>query len=937
MLSLGAIGFLNPWLLAGLAALPVLWWLLRAIPPSPKTEVFAGVRLLLGLEDPERQASKTPWWLLLLRALAVAAILIGFAQPVLNPDRRLDAGDGPVLVLVDQGWASAPDWAARVDYAKATLAEAGQSDRPVMLWLAASGQVPPVEAPATARGTLDSARPAPWAPDHAAVLRALQTVPKPGQTVWLHDGLAGPGTADLAAWLAANGPLRLVGPTQPPRALTPPRLEEGEMVADILRPGSGGSDTAAVLGMAGTPDATPTAPPGERRVAVATARFAPGAGSATARFDMPPELVGQISRIALGDRASAGGAALADAAIRRVPVAIVDPHAETEVASLTSPRHYLREALGPGSEIREGTLTEVLAGDPAAIFLADQGDFTDTDRADLTAWVQGGGLLVRFSGPRLAAAVGEAGFNTSADDPLLPVRLRRGGRVLGGALAWGAPRSLGPFDPSGPFRRLTPPADVAVKTQVLAEPAPDLAGRVWASLDDGTPMVTAARRGQGHVVLFHVTADAEWSSLPLSGLYIDMLQALLALAPGRLPTAPTAEELAGTLWRPTLMLGPDGVPTRAPDTAAPVPGEALVPGRAAPGLAPGLYTRADGGARAAGAAESLVLNLFGTGDSLAPFPPAPAGATSESLGGTAATALGPGLIALALALLLIDTIATLALGGRLSGRARTSALLLALALTPQPGRADDARAVQATAETTLGYVLTGDTQVDRISERGLVGLGGALTDRTAVEPGPPVGVNPETDELAFFPVLYWPLLGSALPSDLALQRLAKYLAGGGMLLIDTQNGRSGFGSASGAQMRQIARTLNLPPLAPVDGDHVLTRSFYLLSSFPGRWRGEPVWAETAPQARTQRPEDADLPQFDRVDDNVSPVVVGSADWAAAWAVDNQGFALFPIGRPGDQQREMALRFGINLVMYALTGNYKSDQVHAPAVLQRLGQ
>ena len=62
-----------------------------------------------------------------------------------------------------------------------------------------------------------------------------------------------------------------------------------------------------------------------------------------------------------------------------------------------------------------------------------------------------------------------------------------------------------------------------------------------------------------------------------------------------------------------------------------------------------------------------------------------------------------------------------------------------------------------------------------------------------------------------------------------------------------------------------------------------------------------------------------MPQFDRVDDNVSPVIVGSADWASAWAVDERGYPLFPVGRPGDRQREMAIRFGVNAVMYALHG------------------
>ncbi|MEM8698243.1 MAG: BatA domain-containing protein, partial [Pseudomonadota bacterium] len=134
MTGLGALAFLNPWILAGLIVLPILWWLLRAIPPSPKVESFAGVRLLLGLEDDERQSDKTPWWLLLMRCMAVAAILIGFAGPVLNPSERLGAGDGPVLLIMDQGWASAPDWAARQAAAGGAIDEAGQAGRQVLFW-----------------------------------------------------------------------------------------------------------------------------------------------------------------------------------------------------------------------------------------------------------------------------------------------------------------------------------------------------------------------------------------------------------------------------------------------------------------------------------------------------------------------------------------------------------------------------------------------------------------------------------------------------------------------------------------------------------------------------------------------------------------------------------------------------------------------------------
>lgn len=942
MLSFGTLAFLNPWVLAGLAALPILWWLLRATPPSPRIQLFSAVRLLLGLEERERESEKTPWWLLLLRAVAIAAAILGFAQPVLNPaDRLVEDRDGPLLLLMDQGWASAPDWAARKAVAAAALDEAREGGRQVLFWPLASGAEPPLADPEAVRPSLEGLSPAAWQPDRGAVLAALDAgrIPELGQTLWLHDGLASPEAETLLERLGALGPLHLVGPPAPAAALVPPRLEDGKLAADVLRAGGEAEDVRVVAIAEDERGA-------ERRIAVADAGFADGDTSAVARFDMPPELIRQVSRIVLADRASAGGAALATGAIKRARAGIVDPGADAAVVSLTSASHYLRKALAPHADVSAGTLSEVLDREPAAILLADYGEIGEAERDRLTAFVEDdGGLLIRFAGPRLAAAISERlGRIDPQDDPLLPVRLRRGGRVLGGALAWSSPRRFGPFDPDGVFRGLEAPGEVAVRTQVLAEPGPELSGRVWAALEDGTPLVTAKPLGAGHVVLFHVTAEAEWSSLPLSGLFVEMLGRLLALAPGQSGAAPEPDELAGTLWRPEVLLGADGTPRSANGTEEPVPGEALAELKAGPGLGPGLYVRADRGARRAGETTELLIALHGPEDRLSPMPAAPAGAVVETLGGAEAQPVAAPFLIAALLLALADVIATLVVSGRLSlARPGMAALLLVCAAAvpdhanAQAEGAALAEAVESTAETTIGYVRTGRTDVDRISERALFGLRLALTNRTSVEPGPPVGVDPERDMLSFYPVLYWPLRAESLPSDTALARLSDYLSGGGLLLIDTQNGASGFGGASELEMRRIARALNLPPLAVVDRDHVLTRTFYLLDRFPGRWRGGRIWAEAPPARRPGQPVNPDLPSFDRVDDNVSPVIVGSADWASAWAIDERGRFMFPVGRAGDRQREMAIRFGVNLVLYALTGNYKSDQVHAPEVLHRLGQ
>ena len=183
---------------------------------------------------------------------------------------------------------------------------------------------------------------------------------------------------------------------------------------------------------------------------------------------------------------------------------------------------YLDRALEPFSEVQRATLGNLLDGRFAVVALADIGQVVAADRPALERWLENGGVLVRFAGPKLAEG---------ADD-LLPVRLRSGTRLLGGALTWSTPARLGAFPPESPFAGLRPPADLRVLRQVLAEPDLDLSSKTWARLEDGTPLVTAERRGNGWLVLFHVTANTAWSDLPLSGLFVEMLQRLVGLSQG---------------------------------------------------------------------------------------------------------------------------------------------------------------------------------------------------------------------------------------------------------------------------------------------------------------------------------------------------------------------------------------------------------------------
>ncbi len=919
MFTIAGIGFTAPWLLLSLIALPILWILLRAVPPAPIRRLFPGVALLLGLTDDESQTDRTPWWLLLLRTLAIAAMIIGLAGPVLNPQDDAPVS-GPLLILTDGTWADARDWPRRAERIDAALDEAARTARPVAV--VSLTDLPPGELPfqsATAWATrLPSLIPQPWEPDDDAVMKWASGLQGSFQTFWMSDGLDRASRSSLLEALESRGAVTVFESPSPIMALRPATFEEGAVQITALRAWTGDPSEAVVTAHGLDPAGI------ERELARAGATFGPTDPLATTALSLPPELRNRISRFQIEGVRSAGAISLTDDALKRREVALIAGRDDREGLELLAPTHYLEQALEPTADLIDGTLADILLANPNVIVLADVATLAPAESDAIIDWVDQGGLLLRFAGPRLAASE----VSRAEEDPLMPVRLRVGGRSVGGAMSWGEPKALRAFGQGSPFFGLDIPPDVTVSAQVMAQPDPSLAERVIGALADGTPLVTRKRVGDGQVVLFHVTANAEWSTLPLSGLFVQMLE---RLAVSTRPSRPAAEDLEGTIWAPSEVLDAFGQ-VRDAGTMPGVAGEELAGGIPGPDLPPGLY---------AGEDRRIALNVVGPETTIGPAI-WPGRIAVEGLAVVRQTVLKGWLLSLALALLSLDIVVSLWLAGRLTGpRSGVATALIALALmVPQDARAQDEDfALNATSEVVLAHVITGDAKVDLVAEAGLRGLSDILFARTSVEPAMPIAVNLETDELSFFPILYWPVTpDQPLPSAEAYTKLNRYLRTGGMILFDTRDADiSSFGTASpnGRKLQQLARPLDIPPLEPIPSDHVLTRSFYLLQDYPGRHLSRDVWVEAAPP-------DAELVEgmpFRNLNDNVTPVVIGGNDWASAWAVDRAGNWMFPVGRgfAGERQREIAFRFGVNLIMHVLTGNYKSDQVHVPALLDRLGQ
>ncbi len=906
---MGALSFTTPLILGALIALPALWWLLRATPPAPKEERFPAFIILRRLTNTQETPARTPWWLLLMRIALAALVIIALAGPILNAPPKTP-GSGPILLVIDDTYTAAHHWRARKNAMLTAAAEAEQADRPVyLLTTAGIDDAPPAPMSGKeARKAVEQLAPKPYAADRIAAIERVNAIggDKEFDIRWLADGAASRDDQKFADSLAARGALSLYIDARSPKPML--RQAPGaEPAFRIERLSAVGEWEGMLVAMAQD----------GRELSRIGAFIAEGETAVEIGVDLPLALRNEIGSVRIENAPSAGAVQLIDARDRRPLVGVI---AEAPRAGdrLLSGAHFLREALDPHAELVEASLSEVLDAGVSVIILDDTGAIRQSDVETLESWIEKGGVLIRFSGPLLAEAAQDR------KPPLLPVPLRGGGRAFGGALTWETPQSIDTFPDDSPFAGLTPAKDVKVRRQVLAEPGGETTLRSWARLQDGTPLVTGMRIGDGAVALFHVTATPQWSDLPISGLFVDMLRRLAflsALGPESADAADTERE-----FQPLRLL--DGFGRfRRPGERDPSLAMEEMAKPAAQNRPPGFYGSPD---------APLALNVMGADTLYAPL--AVKGVVTQPYEVAPPQRLAPPLLTAALALLLLDGLAALLLAGNLRlPRASAASIAIAAAAMSMSPQHDvmaqpldpkiESSTADATLLTRLAYVKTGDPALDRLSSQALAGLSRELYRRTALEPGPPAGVDPETDDLSVYPFLYWPIApGADAPSETALANIENFMRFGGLILFDTRDDEHALGSqttAEGEALQRVLSQLNIPPLTRVDRDHVLTRSFYLLpGGLAGRVNNNPVWvaAETS-----------------GANDGVTPVIIGGRDWAGAWAMDEFGRPARPMARSNPRARETAYRAGVNIVMVAFTGNYKSDQVHTPVLLERLGR
>src|SRR5690242_2713952 len=397
MLTLGSLTFAAPWLLAAFAVLPILWWLLRLTPPSPRRIAFPPIRLLLMLRPKEETPHRTPWWLILLRLIIAALVIAGLAQPLWNANFGFPR-NGPVMVVLDDGWAAAHGWEQRKEAAKALIDRAERNGRQVILATTApqestSGIGLTPMPPATATTQLAALEPSPWPTNRGAAAERIHKaeLPRDLNIFWLSDGIGSQNSetdSALSDALSERGALDVMSlKLDLPLMLLPPERDPDGLWARVARAQVGAPQPVSLRALDRD----------GRTLGLSQGSFRTDERMTRIKLDLPVELANRVSRIALENGTTAGAVTLMDDGGGRKPIGLVTDNAALSRQPMIGDIYFVERALAPNHEVRADRLQTLLKQELAVIVLTDHSLFADGDRTALRKWVERGGMVVRFA------------------------------------------------------------------------------------------------------------------------------------------------------------------------------------------------------------------------------------------------------------------------------------------------------------------------------------------------------------------------------------------------------------------------------------------------------------------------------------------------------------------------------------------------------------
>ncbi len=893
-----ALTFLNPWFLFAFLAVPLLILLLRVIPPPPKQVTLATARFLEKLVTQKRTSHKTPWWLLVLRTLILFFIILAFAHPVMRKDTSAQLTK-PVLLIIDNSWSAAQNWEQLILKATHTLRDAQSADLTVRLALTAPlpGQEKPLlksaDNPATLKSFINGLTPEAWQGKDGSLAQILDGENDENMdVVWLSSGLTSNGSRQLYNEVSDYASLKIYHPNDAALPLVLSNEKDTISSHNYLISRAVPSQINQAITLLGQ---------NKNNTVLEQNSLSFSGNALTVEFEHITEKSVRSEKLRVAGQTTAASVLLLGKGGEKPYVGIATSDAEESDSTFTDSEYYLTRALQPFAKVTVGTPQTLLEEKNLSVLILPDISTLPIEQLDkLEKWINKGGLLLRFGGPSTA----------QIDQLPTAVPMQKGERALGGDLTWEQTQTLAEFSESSPFYGLELSDNITLKKHLLAKPEETKPENIWASLSDGIPFVTAAKYNRGLVVYIHTTADPSWSDFPLTGMYIEILKKIISMSDR--PAEAFQQSAKGNVFlSPVLVLNAKGElvkPSPLFKSFSIAEQDTIEPNSLNP---PGIYSYKG---------LNKALNL---GNTIGQIEPTTTLNGNESLfsilDGNNERDFKPLLLKIALLLFFVDWAVMLYLM-RLSDNLKSlfarykrqfSSLIILSFLCFIPANISYAQNndINNISNMHLAYFKTGNAFLDNKSRNGLTQLQNTLIARTSVEPYGVMPLDIENDTLLFYPFIYWYVtVEQQSLSEKAKTKLQSYIENGGLVIVDLGTPAAvQSGSSETEFFLSLVDGINLPPLQQISDNHPLRRSFYLLDKLHGRYDSPNVWASYDP---------------DNLENSVAGLIIGGNDWAGAWASGTN---------------EMANRTGINLTMYALTGNYKSDQLHLPFILERLGQ
>ena len=899
---INTLAFTNYYALLGLLALPLVFLIVKLFPPTPKKIFFSSFYLIDKIDKISVAKKKIPFWLLVYRLILIILIILFFCEPYLNiSEKKSDENVNNYIIVADIGWSISKEWDKFKKTVNAISIEAEKKNKTVSFYHSntADNFKPKVfKSSKDINQYLKNLNPVPWQFEKSYLKEIIKNNDnfKNNKVFFIFSKF------DRKNYSKQIEDLDFIDKKVKNKILIDPvesiiffkniNISKENIKFEIARHALLKPNTKFTIRITNI-----------KNQLVFKKDFMLEKNQSVFYYNekFPLKVMNQMHKIEIVEQNHAGAKYYFDDYSKKRKIGIFAENYSYKENPLLSPVYYLEKSLKEDNILTIGSLDYLIKLNCSVIIVPDKGNIPEKDHLILSNWLNNGGTLIRFSSTKLAKS--NANFLPSSN---LFMSVRNVGRTLSLAEML----KINPFKKTSIFHGLPVPKDIVFKKQLIVD-NDNSNLQIVASLSDKTPLVSLGKRNRGKVFLFHVTANNDWSNLPISSLFAGMLQRIILLSEKNITESITNlsltkeinsfGDLKNTIRNYTVK-----------DSAVL---KKVAPSKKFP---PGIYENKE---------LTVALNLSNKISDkhfknsfdkryriLSNF-------TEQIID------LRPFLIKIILLMFITDMIISMILQNHfkfISFFYKKKSIMSIFFFLILFVNSDSVYSENLLNDTYLAYIKTNDEKLNAISYSGLNTIKNLLETRTSVSPKAVIEIDIIKDPIYSIPFLYWPLSKDLIEINIKTEtKIKNYLANGGMILFDVIGfSRENF-SLENSKFKKIENFLSsieANNLTPITKDHTLTKSFYLLKKFPGRWDNKNLLIESSNL---------------EVNDGVSSVILGFNDWASAWALDNNNNPIFPVVPGGERQREISYRFGINITMYALTGNYKSDQIHFKSILNRL--